>query len=40
MDNNKSTQTGNAVLVLVAMVMGVLIGLMFAGNSNRQQHRG
>ena len=36
--NNKSTQTGNVVLVFVAMAMGVLIGLMFANNGNRS-HR-
>ena len=35
MGKEKSTQTGNFVLVLVAMVLGVLIGLMFA-NSHRR----
>ncbi len=35
-NNDKSTQTGNRILVLVAMVLGVLIGLMFAQNGNRR----
>ena len=38
MDNGQqSTQTGNRILVLVAMVLGVLIGLMFGNNG---VHRG
>ena len=37
---NKSTQTGNFILVLVAMVMGVLIGLMFATNSRSRSTTG
>ena len=37
MDNdNKSTQTGNRILVLVAMVLGVLIGLMFSHSGGRR----
>ena len=35
MGKEKSTQTGNFVLVLVAMVLGVLIGLMFANSHSR-----
>jgi len=35
----KSTQTGNAVLVFVAMAMGVLIGLMFSNNGSRIQRQ-
>ena len=35
--DKKSTQTGNFVLVLVAMVMGVLIGLMFADNGRHRR---
>ena len=34
--NDKSTQKGNFVLVLVAMVLGVLIGLMCAGTFGRR----
>ena len=34
--NQKQTQRGNFILVLVAMVLGVLMGLMFAGNSHRR----
>lgn len=35
METEKARQTGNFVLVLTAMVLGVLIGLMFASNNNR-----
>ncbi len=34
--NDKSTQVGNAVLVLVAMMLGVLIGLMVSDTLKRQ----
>lgn len=37
MSKDKSTQVGNAVLVLVAMVLGVLIGLMFADTFGRHR---
>ena len=33
MDSDKAKQTGNFVLILIAMVLGVLIGLMFASHS-------
>ena len=36
MSKDKSTQMGNAVLVLVAMVLGVLIGLMFSDTFGRR----
>ena len=35
--NNKSAQNGQLILVLVAMVMGVLIGLMFSTSHSRRQ---
>ena len=34
--NDKSTQKGNLLLVLVAMVLGVLVGLMFADTLHRR----
>ena len=40
MGKEKSTQTGNFVLVLVAMVLGVLIGLMFANSHSRSNSTG
>lgn len=36
MDSDKARQTGNFILVLIAMVLGVLIGLMFASRGTRQ----
>ena len=39
MDSDKARQTGNCILVLIAMVLGVLIGLMFASH-NRQKSDG
>lgn len=39
MDSNKATQRGNFVLVLIAMVLGVLIGLMFASHNTRHQEK-
>lgn len=36
MSREKSTQTGNTILVLVAMVLGVLIGLMFSQSAQRR----
>jgi len=36
MDSGKARQSGNFVLVLVAMVLGVLIGLMFASHERQQ----
>lgn len=35
MSSDKSSQKGNFILVLVAMVLGVLIGVMFASNHSR-----
>lgn len=37
MDSDKAKQTGNFILILIAMVLGVLIGLMFASTGARQQ---
>ena len=36
MNSEKAKQSGNLILVLIAMVLGVLIGLMFASHSTRQ----
>ena len=36
MDSEKARQSGNFVLVLIAMVLGVLIGLMFASHNKGQ----
>ena len=36
MDSDKAKQNGNFILVLVAMVLGVLIGLMFASHNNQK----
>lgn len=38
--NDNSSQRGNAILVFVAMAMGVLIGLMFSQSSHRKASRG
>lgn len=37
-NGDKSANKGNLILVLVAMVLGVLIGLMFASHANRERH--
>lgn len=36
MDSDKARQSGNFVLVLIAMVLGVLIGLMFASHGTQR----
>ena len=37
-NGDKSTNKGNFILVLVAMILGVLIGVMFASHGNRQSN--
>ena len=36
-NGDKSANKGNLILILVAMVLGVLIGLMFASHANRER---
>ena len=40
MNKDKSQQTGNFILILVAMGLGVLAGIMFADTGSRYRHAG